>query len=48
MHIVHIIIFSANNSITGHLWETVEIPGIVSSVIWKFVSAQTSNEGAVI
>lgn len=29
----------------GHLWEVAEIRGIVSSVIWRSVSAQASSEG---
>lgn len=31
--------------ISGHLWEIADIHGIASSVIWKSVSAQASNDG---
>ncbi|XP_078316066.1 tectonin beta-propeller repeat-containing protein 2-like isoform X2 [Crassostrea virginica] len=33
--------------IQGHLWEVAEIRGIVSSVIWRSVSAQASSEGFI-
>ncbi|XP_062587133.1 tectonin beta-propeller repeat-containing protein 2-like, partial [Saccostrea cucullata] len=33
--------------IQGHAWEVAEIPGIVSSVIWKTVTAQASDEGLI-
>eukprot|EP00105_Crassostrea_gigas_P024491 XP_011444745.1 PREDICTED: tectonin beta-propeller repeat-containing protein 2 isoform X1 [Crassostrea gigas] len=33
--------------IQGHLWDVAEIRGIASSVIWKSVSAQASNDGFI-